>query len=174
MKYTVFTIAILFSLSVYGQKSGNVDLQVRKARRVVRDYIVADALFPKSYQPVKWSELGAFRHQTDYKLFEKTGDVTIDAKIDTFINLETRFPGYPTPAIYYTLSHAFKIKTHGAGIVLKVYSFYFGQDLNIVQVDKDTPEEQIAINRRIIAEAQEKQRLIKEISQLKIAKLNHQ
>jgi len=173
MKYTIILFLGLFSLTTSAQ-TNPPQTRLGKAKSIVKNYIVADALYPKSYLPVNWSELGTLSHQTDYKLFEKTGDTTIDAKIDTFINLESRYPGYPDPVVYYTLSHAFKLKTPSGQMTLKVYSFNFGRDLNIVSVDKDTPEEQIATNRRIIAEAREKQRLIQEISQLKIAKINQQ
>lgn len=171
MKNLLLLIGFVLSLEAHGQQTSKLNLQTQKASRVAKDYILSNALYPKSYVAVKWSVLGELSHQTDYKLFDKTGDTTIDAKIDTFITLESKFPGYPKPLIYYTISHAFKLKTPSGQMTLKVYSFYFDRELRIVQVDKSTPEEQIAANRRIIAEAEEKKRLISEISQLKSDKL---
>jgi len=162
---------MLFSFTVKAQQTITSLALVQKAKRAALQYIRADALFPKSYLPVKWSELSALHTMKGNVLLKKTDDESINTKIDSLIALETASGYYPEYAMVYTILHAFKLKTHGAGMVLKVYNFHLDENMNIIDVDSGSPEDQIEKNKQMIERAEQEKILIKAISEMEIANL---
>ncbi len=169
MKYLIASILISTCISVRAQKNTNTNLLIKAKINIVNN-VKADAIFPKSYTPAGWSNLKALKRITGYN---KGTDTAINNKIDTLQDLNRSiFPdGYST---IYILSHAFKVKTRSGEIVLKVYSYRLDTSMNIIDVDKSTPEEQIRKNREMIKTGEQEKILIKKISELEIANIKSQ
>ena len=141
---------------------------IEKAKLRVQTYIKSEALYPKSYLPVNWSDIWVINKRGNNDLLVRTNDTAINMKIDSLIALENESPSYEHIGTVYTLVHTFKLKTRSKEIVLKIYTFHLDSNMDIIHVDKGTPEEQLENIKGIIAQEQRKKQLIAEIGQMKI------
>jgi hypothetical protein len=169
MKKLILITVITF-LCLLGKAQNTVHSQaiIEKAKSRVQTYIKSEALYPKSYLPVNWSDMWVINKRGKNDLLERTNDTIINIKIDSLIALENESPKYEHIGTVYTLLHAFKVRTPSKQLVLKVYTFHLDNNMDILDVDKGTPEEQLENIKGFIAQEQKKKQLIAEIGQMKI------
>lgn len=172
MKKSILVALITFlCLSIKAQNAVHSKTLIQKAKLKVAAYIKAHALYPNSYLSVNWSDMYMQESHDDNSILEPTLDLYINSKIDSLIALKSEYPIYQTVGVHYTILNVFKLKTKSGEMFSYVYSFYLDKNMNILNVYKGTPEEQIQKNEEIIANNKIQQCLIKEISDKKIENL---
>jgi hypothetical protein len=168
MKFTI-TLALTFFGFLANAQIVTSKVLVQQIKTKAQNYLNSDSQYPKNRIAVNWSDVSALHPRIDKKILEKTNNAEIDAKIDSLIAIDKASPGYPKATTIYTLIHA--VQPKNSFEAWKIYSFQLDNNLNIIDVDKGAVEMQIEKNKKIIEQADLAKRLIREVSDMKIASL---